>query len=69
MSVNIRPNVISTILLITLCPKPHSEIPNHSRTVITQAKWLSTQPIIEFEYTFTLCLLYKMTRDEEVLME
>ncbi len=37
------------------------------RNPYTQAKLLSTQPEIEFEYSFMLNLLYKMTADEVVV--
>ncbi len=33
MSVNFEPNVISIMLPVTICQKPHSKIPHHSRTV------------------------------------
>ena len=35
----------------------------------TKAKLLSTQPKIEFEYSFMLYLLYKITVDEVVSIE
>ncbi len=42
---NFGPNVISTMLLRTICQKPHSKIPHRSRTVI---RYLSASRRVNF---------------------